>query len=107
MRLLLEEVAVKQGSMLALRSGSGQLHVDIICSVVEAHLDSLAEAGNMPETGAMSITGKARLRLAVAALHYLVDPDDVIPDSHPHGHEDDLIVLRWAARMAWGELPAM
>ena len=54
-----------------------------------------------------SITGKARLRLVVAALVYLVDVEDVIPDSRPNGLTDDVVLLRWASRMARAELPAV
>lgn len=46
----------------------------------------------LPDAG--SPIESAHRHLAVAALHYLVSVDDVIPDDRPLGSIDDLVVLR-------------
>lgn len=76
--------------------------LDIACAVVEARIEELHE-GHPATT--YTCAQDARLRLVVAALHYLVTEHDVIPDSAPAGHLDDVAILRWVTRVAQGELP--
>jgi hypothetical protein len=47
---------------------------------------------------------QAHLRLVVAALHYLVTEQDVIPDDHLGGLLDDRAILAWVFRAAHDEL---
>lgn len=100
---LLADVDDKVTSMPRLRLDSRTLDLDVVCAVVEAHLEQCDDSGRLDALN--SITGQARLRLAVASLAYLLDPHDVIPDVKSRGLEDDVIVLRWASRMVRGELP--
>ena len=105
---LLASVESKRKSNPRLYEGAQGLDLDIICSVVDAYVDEgmlTVDGHDDPHT--TSITGKARLRLVVAALVYLVDVEDVIPDSRPNGLTDDVVLLRWASRMARAELPAV
>lgn len=91
-----------------LHLGMPALDLDILCSVVDAHLEEQRDRGRCAVLASTprSVTATARLRLVVAALLYLVDADDVVPDAHALGLGDDVVVLRWAARMVMAELPA-
>lgn len=99
---LLDAVKTKSGEHLALRAPAARADLDHVCSVVDAHLVGSAKARRQ-EQEPLSIAASARLRLVVAALVYLVDVDDVIPDSRPDGLTDDVVLLRWAAEMVQGE----
>lgn len=46
----------------------------------------------------------ARERLIVAALHYLITPDDLVPDFRPGGYIDDVLLLSWVFGAAVSEL---
>lgn len=46
----------------------------------------------------------ARIRLVVAALHYLVTPVDLVPDFRPGGYVDDALLLSWVFGTAVSEL---
>lgn len=104
---LLAEVEVMRESHRRLRVGMPALDLDILCSVVDAHLEEQRDRAHCAALTATprSVTATARLRLVVAALLYLVDADDAVPDSHALGLGDDVLVLWWAARMALAELP--
>lgn len=45
-----------------------------------------------------------RERLVVASLHYLVTPDDLVPDFRAGGYIDDVILLAWVFGVATNEL---
>jgi len=97
---LLEDVSAHEFGIGQLPDVGGGIDIDIACAVVEAHIDALThdESSNP--------VADARCRLVIAALHYLIDTDDVIPDALPDGHVDDVVIMRWAARVARGEVPA-
>ncbi len=46
----------------------------------------------------------ARRRLLIAALHYLITPDDLVPDFRPGGYIDDVLLLTWVFGAAAHEL---
>jgi uncharacterized membrane protein YkvA (DUF1232 family) len=46
----------------------------------------------------------ARERLLVAGLHYLVTPDDLVPDFRAGGYLDDVLLLTWVFGAALTEL---
>jgi hypothetical protein len=46
----------------------------------------------------------ARVRLIIAALHYLVTPVDLVPDFRPGGYVDDVLLLSWVFGAAVHEL---
>lgn len=46
----------------------------------------------------------ARERLIIAALHYLITPDDLVPDFRSGGYIDDVLVLTWVFGAAVHEL---
>lgn len=46
----------------------------------------------------------ARERLLVATLHYLITPDDLVPDFRPGGYIDDVLLLSWVFGAAVNEL---
>jgi plasmid stabilization system protein ParE len=46
----------------------------------------------------------ARERLVVAALHYLVERDDLVPDFRPGGYIDDVLAMTWVFGAAVNEL---
>ncbi len=46
----------------------------------------------------------ARERLVVAALHYLITPDDLVPDFRPGGYLDDVMALSWVFGAAANEI---
>ena len=48
----------------------------------------------------------ARQRLVVAGLHYLVTPDDLVPDFRAGGYVDDVVLLAWVFGTAADELAA-
>lgn len=104
MRRLLADVDLKREEQPELTVGHCGLDLDIICAIVEAHVEGVAAPAVHPAEP-LTITGAARLRLAVAALHYLLEPDDVVPDRQPHGYDDDAVVLGWASRVTRAELP--
>jgi hypothetical protein len=60
--------------------------------VLPSDADADADAGDPVTAGAASVT---RERLIVAALHYLVTPDDLVPDFRPGGYIDDVLLLSW------------
>lgn len=97
---LLEKVAAHEFGIGQLPDAKGGIDIEIACAVVDAHIAALTNG----ET--TNPVDEARCRLVVAALHYLVDMNDVIPDNLPDGHVDDVAVLRWATRVARGEVPA-
>lgn len=45
-----------------------------------------------------------RERLLVASLHYLVTPDDLVPDFQAGGYIDDVFLLAWVFGVATNEL---
>lgn len=97
---LLEKVGAHEFGIGQLPDAKGGIDVDIACAVVDAHIADLTSGDTI------NPVADARCRLVVAALHYLVDMNDVIPDNLPNGHVDDVAVLRWATRVARGEVPA-
>ncbi|GGB26885.1 hypothetical protein GCM10011492_16460 [Flexivirga endophytica] len=97
---LLDRVAAHEFGIGQLPDTRGGIDIDIACAVVDAHIAEL-NAGD-----GTSAIADARCRLVIAALHYLVDKNDVIPDDLPEGHVDDVAVLRWATHVARGEAPA-
>ena len=97
---LLQKVAVHEFGIGQLPDTQGGIDIDIACAVVDAHIADLTGGGTT------NPVADARCRLVVAALHYLVDMNDVIPDNLPSGHVDDVAVMRWATRVARGEVPA-
>lgn len=74
-------------------------HADALDAAQEQRPGS-SEAG-VPQAGAASVT---RERLIVAALHYLVTPDDLVPDFRPGGYIDDVLLLSWVFGAAAHEL---
>jgi uncharacterized membrane protein YkvA (DUF1232 family) len=46
----------------------------------------------------------ARQRLVVAALHYLITRDDLVPDFRPGGYIDDVLAMTWVFGAADQEL---
>lgn len=50
-----------------------------------------------------SLSGSA-IVVIVAALSYVVDPDDVWPDAHPNGYVDDLAVLAFTRALVATDL---
>ena len=46
----------------------------------------------------------ARQRLVVAGLHYLITPDDLVPDFRAGGYLDDVLLLSWVFGAAVNEL---
>lgn len=56
-----------------------------------------------PPAGATA-SSAARERLVVAGLHYLVMPDDLVPDFRPGGYVDDALLLSWVFGAAVHEL---
>ncbi len=46
----------------------------------------------------------ARQRLVVASLHYLITPDDLVPDFRAGGYIDDALLLTWVFGAAVNEL---
>jgi hypothetical protein len=63
--------------------------------------DTSSAPGGHPHAGAGSL---ARERLLVAGLHYLVTPDDLVPDFRPGGYIDDVLLLSWVFGAAVSEL---
>lgn len=54
--------------------------------------------------GAPSAGVATRERLLVASLHYLVTPDDLVPDFRAGGYVDDVLLLDWVFGVATNEL---
>jgi uncharacterized membrane protein YkvA (DUF1232 family) len=61
--------------------------------------DELESGQRVPVAGVA-----ARERLLVASLHYLVTPDDLVPDFRPGGYIDDVLLLTWVFGAAVNEL---
>lgn len=61
-------------------------------------------SGAIVETQVEGAVSAARERLVVAALHYLVTLDDLVPDFQPGGYIDDVLVLSWILGAAVDEL---
>ncbi|TWP37898.1 DUF1232 domain-containing protein [Leekyejoonella antrihumi] len=100
---LLHQVETHAFGVGRLKDTSSGVDVDIACAVVEAHIEELLEgAGSGPAD--RSCDEDAHHRLVVAALHYLVMDDDVIPDAGPLGHLDDVAILRWVTGVARANL---
>lgn len=56
------------------------------------------------DNGVRTAPNAARERLLVAGLHYLVTPDDLVPDFKPGGYVDDVLLLSWVFGAAVHEL---
>ena len=56
------------------------------------------------DDGVRTAPNAARERLLVAGLHYLVTPDDLVPDFRPGGYIDDVLLLSWVFGAAVKEL---
>jgi hypothetical protein len=57
-----------------------------------------------PNQPAPAASIAARARLVVAALDYLVTPDDLVPDFRAGGYVDDVLLLTWVFGTAVSEL---
>ena len=57
-----------------------------------------------PNQPAPAASIAARARLVVAALDYLVTPDDLVPDFRAGGYVDDVLALAWVFGAAGNEL---
>ncbi len=72
--------------------------------------DAAAPTHNSPDmaepknNGDPSAGVATRERLLVAGLHYLVTPDDLVPDFPAGGYIDDVILLAWVFGVATNEL---
>lgn len=60
--------------------------------------------GKPPEERSPTASIAARERLVVASLHYLITPDDVVPDFRAGGYVDDVLLLTWVSGVAVNEL---
>lgn len=98
LRRLLDDVERTCARHAGLREGPRALDVDIICAVVDAHLEAAATTGIDP----LAITTQTRLRLVVAALLHLVHGP---PPATAAALADHVTLTRWASRMARAELP--
>lgn len=107
LRGLLGQVERKEFGGRAAPDDAGQVHVDIACAVVEAHLEEMETQPFQQRDDHAQGHHLARVRLVVAALHYLVTEHDLVPDHHPAGHLDDLAVVRWATRSVLTDLPTV
>lgn len=68
---------------------------------------SSEDAGSASESrAATTASGAARERLVVASLHYLITPDDLVPDFKAGGYVDDVLLLTWVFGAASNELAA-
>lgn len=105
LRMLLASVDRKRFGVGQLDDSRGRLDVDIAASVVEARAEELeiggATAARLRE---LEATESARLRLVIAALHYLVMENDVIHDRRLNGHIDDVAIVRWVTKVARGDI---
>ncbi|WP_427384385.1 hypothetical protein [Janibacter sp. G56] len=72
--------------------------------LVRALSDQCIAGRRMVHRSRDSVTAVARQRLVVAALHYLVERDDVIHDTLPNGSTDDLVILHEVFQMAEAEI---
>ena len=90
-RRLLQEAAGHAFSAGTLLEAGVGAEFARVCDAVEAHLAKDPARAPAPE--------RARFRLLVSALLYVVNDDDVIPDHWPDGHLDDIAVVRWADRL--------
>lgn len=63
-----------------------------VCAAVRDHL-AIAP-------GRAAASARARFRLLLSSLLYVVHDFDVIPDSWQDGRVDDVAVVRWANRLA-------
>jgi len=68
---------------------------------LRATADRLEGEPVLPAGGASTA---ARERLLVAGLHYLVTPDDLVPDFRAGGYLDDVLLLTWVFGAAVTEL---
>lgn len=69
-------------------------HVNDTVARAEPLLRRVERVAAEPQTyDRMTPSEQARHRLLVAAVHYLVTPQDIIPDEQPAGTLDDLLVL--------------
>jgi hypothetical protein len=89
---LLDDVETHAFAAGTLADAGGAADLRGICEAVREHL---AAGPAKAAAGA-----RARYRLMLSALLYVVADVDVIPDSWPDGHVDDLAVVRWANRLA-------
>ncbi len=63
-----------------------------------------AGMGGPKNSDAPSAGVATRERLLIASLHYLVTPDDLVPDFRPGGYIDDVFLLSWVFGVANNEL---
>lgn len=71
---------------------------------VAAAVRFLRATADRLDDGVHSPPNAARERLLVAGLHYLVTPDDLVPDFRPGGYIDDVLLLSWIFGAAVKEL---
>jgi hypothetical protein len=89
---LLHQVATHAFAVGTLVDSGGGPELDAVCQAIEEHLDGGPRAA--------TASRRARFRLQIAALLYVVADHDYIPASWAQGHVDDLAVVRWANRLA-------
>ena len=71
----------------------------------QAGSDAAPHHGHERVDGESSTAARAaRERLLVAALDYLITPDDLVPDFRPGGYVDDALLLSWVFGAAFAEL---
>lgn len=85
--------------LVRLRHVEEDTHLAPVAELVE---ESLAWLVDPDVADDLSPSMTARRRMAIAALCYLYDPDDVIPDDRRDGTIDDFVVLRSVLGRAMG-----
>jgi hypothetical protein len=66
--------------------------------------DALRVSSDAEAPPGLAAGSAARTRLVVAALHYLVERDDLVPDFRAGGYIDDVLAMTWVFGAAVNEL---
>lgn len=87
-----------------LRATAGRLEENPGATARTLERTSPARNQTASDAGSSGAGSAARERLLVASLHYLVTPDDLVPDFRAGGYIDDVLLLSWVFGAASNEL---
>ncbi|KNX37020.1 YkvA family protein [Luteipulveratus halotolerans] len=105
LRALLHRVDTKKFGAGDLSAHPPRVEVDMACSIVTARVEELERDPDGCRLETLSVVESSRLQVVIAALEYFALEHDVIPDSRPTGHVDDMTIVHWAIGMVQRQLP--
>ena len=105
LRELLDGVDSKTFGVGDLSGHPQRVEVDMACAIVAARIEDLERDPEGHRLEQLPVVERGRLQVVIEALTYFELEQDVIPDSSPVGHVDDLTIVHWAVSTVQRQLP--